>query len=195
MRKNAQHILEILKKSHDLTLTEIQRSAEIEHKPVALYHLNKLVNEGKIIRKENLYNFFSDEKKEFVDLPYYGEAQAGRNGRFKEGDDPEYFMPIPTNKLVEKPENLFLMKVVGNSMEPTIKEESIVMFKWLSAGEDIRDDEIILCSVNNGELKIKRFKNMKTYGLLLSDNKDEYEPIPINDHNFHSIGKMVNILR
>jgi len=100
---------------------------------------------------------------------------------------------MPTQFLSEKEEDLFFMKAKGNSMEPDIMDGDLLLFKWDEDMNSIQDNQIILCSLNN-ELKVKRFKKLKTYGLLISDNKEEYEPIKIDGNDeTKMIGKLIKM--
>lgn len=76
MMDTSKKILNVLKKSSGLTLTQIKNKTKMNHKPVIFYHLNKLMNEGKIIKKNKIYLFLSDIKQEFIELPYYGKVRG-----------------------------------------------------------------------------------------------------------------------
>lgn len=190
----SEKIFTIIRDSKGLSLTEIQKKAQMQHKPVVLYHLDKLINNGRIIKENKIYTFLSEKEQKFIQLPYYGKAQAGNDAVIRENDNPESYIPIRSADVPGNPKDLFLMHVKGDSMEPSLSEDQLIVFKWCRDIHEVKDGEVIVCRVNEGELKIKRFKNMKIYGILLSDNKEKYEPIIVNDENFKMIGKMVKVL-
>ena len=91
-----------------------------------------------------------------------------------------------------------LVSVLGDSMDPTLKDKDLVMFKKITPSETIKDNDIVFVRVDTGTesgFKIKRFKRMNdNYIALLSDNKN-FPPIIIDENtDFEIKGKFVSIV-
>lgn len=70
-------------------------------------------------------------------------------------------------KYLSKPDSTFLIKVVGNSMYPTLQVGDILIVK---SDIEFRDNLIGIVSVNNTDFTVKRLD--KTQNILIADNKD-----------------------
>ena len=191
---NPESILNLLKHADSKTLTQIMMSLGSDvPKSKILYHLKKLLEQGKIIRDGFKYRFYGEQHLDFIKIPCYGIAQAGPNARFND-DKVEYYVAVPPLFLHGcDPKDLFIMELAGDSMEPTLHEKNLILFKYYKNSLAV-DNDIVLCKVHNEELKVKRFKNLGTYGLLCSDNYKKYPPITINEDTDHIIGKMVSVI-
>lgn len=195
-RINQEEILDYLKNNGCRTLTEIKNHIDKNiQKPVVLYHLKKLIDMGKIIKNsDKTYQYYSGQNVQLIKIPCYGEAKAGTDAKIKYNEDPDYFVAVPPSSLRGyNPKDLFIMQVSGNSMEPTLYDNSFVVFKK-EFGNIPKDNDIVLYKVNNEELKIKRFKNMGTCAILWSDNFKNYSPIEINEEYDYYLGRMISII-
>ncbi|MFV0291420.1 MAG: LexA family protein [Mangrovibacterium sp.] len=74
-----------------------------------------------------------------------------------------------------KPNNTFLVKVVGNSMYPTLIMGDILIVK---SDKTIQNNEIGILSVNNTDFTVKRLDKSKNQ--LVADNV-EYDNIVLNE--------------
>ena len=191
-------ILALLQGGKDLTLTQIQEQIGKldKDKPMVLYHLRGLVGLGKIRKNEDkTYSFIDVAGVKTLNIEYIGEAKAGVNDKFHDDSAPKEYIPVAVSMISHSPEDLLLVKVSGDSMAPTFNEGNLLMFKKIKEG-DIIDSKIIVCRVDGG-LKIKRYKDMGNYGLLLSDNYNqehpENHPIVIDGiKDFQPLGRYVS---
>jgi SOS-response transcriptional repressor LexA len=175
-------ILQIIEKNSKLSLSQIAAELGLSSVGNIHAHVKKLVDGG-YIRKEGRSLFLTDKTdKKFFHIPYFGYAQAGNDGLFG-NEDPLDYIPMPSQLLRAKEDDLFFMKVKGDSMEPTLTEEELVLFEFFKGSpEDIKKDDVVLCKIND-ELKIKRYVINSEYGLLKSDNKEKYEPIKFDEND------------
>ena len=87
-------------------------------------------------------------------------------------------------------ENIFAVNVVGDSMEPTIKDGSIIICKKTL---DVKSGEIGAFFVDE-QAYVKRLKITKNYVALVSDNPN-YSPIYIGPgENLSVVGKVIKVL-
>ncbi|MFS0945607.1 MULTISPECIES: LexA family protein [Enterococcus] len=86
---------------------------------------------------------------------------------------------------------LFFLKTKGDSMVPTVPENSYVL---LRKQEDVEDGEIAAVIINgDNEATLKRVKRQNGIVMLIADNKD-YSPILITPENpARIIGKAVKV--
>ncbi|MGF2198651.1 LexA family protein [Enterococcus casseliflavus] len=86
---------------------------------------------------------------------------------------------------------LFFLKTKGDSMVPTVPENSYVL---LRKQEDVEDREIAAVIINgDNEATLKRVKRQNGIVMLIADNKD-YSPILITPENpARIIGKAVKV--
>jgi SOS-response transcriptional repressor LexA len=196
-------ILSILQEKESLTLTQIQNSIDEDkkNKPLVLYHLRHLVNNGNVRRNEDkTYTFISENKIKTINITYFGEAKAGANDVFRDENATFRKIPVAVNMISHDPKDLLLVKVSGSSMEPTFQDGNLLMFRKIASDRynSILDNQIIFCRINDG-FKIKRYKNMGNYGLLLSDNYNQKHPdnhpIVLDDIiDFEPLGRYISTI-
>lgn len=119
-------------------------------------------------------------------IPLFERISAGL-GAFTDNDIEDYIMLPGLNNTNQ---NLFAVNVVGDSMEPTIKDGSIIICKKTL---DIKNGEIGAFFIDE-QAFVKRLKITKTYIALVSDNPN-YSPIYIGPgENFNVVGKVIKVL-
>ena len=95
-------------------------------------------------------------------------------------------MPTPT-------QDLFFIKAKGDSMEPTISDGDMLMFRKTNQLPSV--GSVVLCRRDDG-LKIKRLGQYNTENgpayRLVSDNKAKYEPFPA-DESVQILAKLVRM--
>lgn len=86
---------------------------------------------------------------------------------------------------------LFYLRAKGQSMEPTIKDESLVLIRQQP---DVEDGEIAaVLFTDDNEATLKRIKRAGPTVILMPDNR-EYEPIIASDNNpVRILGKAVRV--
>ncbi|MGY0266767.1 LexA family protein [Limosilactobacillus fermentum] len=86
---------------------------------------------------------------------------------------------------------LFYLRAKGQSMEPTIKDGSLVLIRQQS---DVEDGEIAaILFVDDDEATLKRIKRAGPTVILMPDNR-KYDPIVVDqDHPARILGKAVRV--
>lgn len=102
----------------------------------------------------------------------------------------EGYQLLPSNLLSYK-KDLFILKCKGDSMQPTIKNGSLVV---IHQQPFVEDNEIAAVLIND-EATLKRIKHSDDgHIILIPDNRD-YNPIILDQKNDNRIiGKAINIL-
>lgn len=123
---------------------------------------------------------------EFGDsIPVFERISAGR-GAFADEEISDYLV-IPG---LRNNGNIFAVNVVGDSMEPTIKDGSIIICKRET---ELRNGDIGAFFVDD-EAYVKRLKLTKSHACLISDNPN-YTPIYIGPgENLRVVGKVIKVL-
>jgi len=131
-------------------------------------------------------------KENMVLLPLIGRVGAGYP---QDRGDIEILAYIEIPKIPrENPKNLFAVKVVGDSMYPTLQEDDIVIAKhFIGHASEIKNNKIVIVANEWGELYIKRLIKTKNELLLTSDNP-AYPPIQPNDY-YRIIGIAIQLIR
>ena len=157
--------------------------AAIERTPqVILDTLNELEEELKLKTKNNMQDFLGNSENA---IPLFERISAGP-GAFSDDEITDYIV-LPGLK---NSSSLFAVNVVGDSMEPTIKDGSIIICK---KNIEIRNGEIGAFFIAD-QAYVKRLKSTKNYIALISDNPN-YAPIYIGPgENFHAVGKVIKVL-
>lgn len=161
---------------------EFKYLAAIERTPtLILEELKKLEKQKDATPKVNV-----SELKDLDNyIPLYSGISAGI-GVFTE-EAPVDFISIPGVRNVE---TLFAVNVKGDSMEPTIKNSSIILCR---KGVEVRNGEIGAFIVNE-ESYVKRLKVTGNYIALISDNPN-YQPIYIGPgEEFSVVGKVLKVI-
>lgn len=142
-----------------------------------------------ILKKINALN--KELKANYIDavpdnsIPLFERISAGV-GTFTDENICDHIV-IPGIKNIE---NVFAVNVKGDSMEPTIKNGSIIICK---KEIEIRNGEIGAFFVNE-EAFVKRIKVSNGYVALISDNPN-YPPIYIGPgEDFKVVGKVIKVI-
>lgn len=168
---------------------------------VVLHHLNQLEKKG-IIREDS-----SQERKYILlDEPilavtyinlYSCTAECGPNG-FLGSDTILERIPLPTRTFgITNPDDFFLIKARGDSMEPMIKEGDLVLAK---VQQEIPSNGSIAVVVHNGMPKIKiiseeNINGQRAYCLeSLNSNKFPREFIDDEAEGLRIVGIVKNII-
>ena len=162
--------------------TEFKYLAAIERTPaIILEELEKLAKLREKVPKLNVTNLKDSENY----IPLYSRISAGI-GVFTD-DEPVDYISIPGVRNIE---TLFAVNVKGDSMEPTIKNSSIILCR---KGVEVRNGEIGAFIVNE-ESYVKRLKITGNYIALISDNPN-YQPIYIGPgEEFNVVGKVLKVV-
>lgn len=165
-------------KQHMLYLAAVERTPK-----VILDTLTELKKEIAKKDKNSMQDFFEDNKNA---VPLFERISAGP-GAFTDEDITDYIV-LPGIRNTGK--NIFAVNVVGDSMEPTIKDGSIIICK---KGVELRNGDIGAFFVDE-QAYVKRLKITKNYIALVSDNPN-YAPIYIApEEHFKVVGKVIKVL-
>ena len=172
-------IIEKMAKELLLSSEETERFkylAALERTPnIILEKLNKL--------QENKGNSSFVETNTLI--PLFSRISAGV-GAITD-DEPEDYILLPQ---IKNYKNIFAVNVYGDSMEPTIKDHSVIL---CNATKELHDGEVGAFVVN-GESYVKRIKKNKDFIVLLSDNPN-YNPIYVAPYDdFKIVGKVTKVI-
>ena len=144
--------------------------------------LKEIISENSNIKEPQ--NFIESKIKSYV----YNNVSAG-NGKYLY-DKEEIEVEIP--EIIKSSSDIIYFRVSGNSMEPDIKNGSLVMVKKGEIPENGKEGVFVL----EGEWFVKVFRKTENMVILSSLNKD-YKNIEIDvkkDFEFSCIGKVIGVL-
>lgn len=96
---------------------------------------------------------------------------------------------IPSD-FVSETKNLFFLRCQGDSMQPTIKNGSLVLVHKQPC---VEDNEVAAVLIND-QATLKRIKHLDNQILLMPDNKD-YSPIILKQHDDNRVlGKAIQVI-
>lgn len=201
MKSFAEKLRECISKSTSIDTVILAKAINVSQSSVSQWQLGqKTPSKNNMKKLANFFNvpieyFLNDEleiipktsniiKKDSDDtiyVPFFkdGAVSAGKGNEIAELGDCD-FLPFKPEDLrlmfgVSPNAKLGIIPCLGNSMEPTITESSLVVFQFAS---DVIEGSVYVCRYNN-ELLVKRIKKRPKLSLI-SDNK-EYEPIFITE--------------
>lgn len=143
---------------------------------------------GNSTNKQNQNNLLD---KLFL-IPIVGKVPAGEP--LLAEDNIEGYLPIdPMMYNLSSPDNLFFLKVVGESMNNIVPNGSFVLVRKQDSAED---GDVIVAIVNgDDEATLKRFKQLESSFVMLEPDSTfpEYTPRIVNlrDTEFKIIGKVI----
>lgn len=185
-------ILELVKQNPQITLAELAKEVGLKSVSTVHVHIRKLIKENFLERKGHSLISTNRAMDEFTPIPFYGFAQCGDTDIFAEENVVDY-VNMPTKFLPTPTQDLFFMRAKGDSMEPTISDGDMLMFRKTSELPPV--GSVVLCRRVDG-LKIKRLGQYNTENgpayRLVSDNKAKYEPFPAVD-SVEILGKLVRM--
>ena len=144
---------------------------------------------------EKIANYFRIEKSDLIEnkekqindkqaFPVLGIVKAGYNYLAQEN----WISYISIDKKVPDPENYFALKVTGDSMQPVLYEDDIVI---VHKQEDIESGQVGIILIDNDEATIKKVIKHNDYIELIAFNS-YYPPKKLDKNSkFKIIGKVV----
>ncbi len=156
--------------------------AAIERTPdIILNELKRLSDEKELSKRRVIKDISNNNTL----IPLFSRISAGIG--LVTDEEPVDFISLPG---IRNSDNVFAINVKGDSMEPTIKNQSIILCRQ---GEELKDGEVGAFLVN-GESFVKRIKVTKNFFALLSDNPN-YQPIYVYpEDEFKIIGKVLKVI-
>lgn len=181
----SEEVLDSLVKVLLLTPSEgekLKYLAAIERTPEIILNELKRLSDEKELSKRRVIKDISNNN---TLIPLFSRISAGVGVITDE--EPTDFISLPG---IRNADNVFAINVKGDSMEPTIKNQSIILCRQ---GEELKDGEVGAFLVN-GESFVKRIKVTKNFFALLSDNPN-YRPIYVYpEDEFKVIGKVLKVI-
>jgi SOS-response transcriptional repressor LexA len=192
----------IKKKNGDLSSFSLRNIGEIvgvgKNPQTVAYHLGKLEDRG-IIREdasvEKKYSLLDSPAPDMAYINLYScTGECGPEGVLGE-DSIIGRIPLPTKTFgITNPEDFFLIKARGDSMEPTIRENDLVLAKKFQADPP---DESIAVIVHEEMPKIKKISHINKGYLLKSLNEASHKDVYVNDETegLRVVGLVKGIIR
>ncbi len=186
----SEEVLEKIAKGLELDTRETENLkylAAIERTPdIIMEELSRMRSEMKSLKENAGSNTsLSESFLNLSSIPVYERVSAG-TGALNDGEITDY-LSIPG---IKNPGETFGVNVWGDSMEPTIKDGSIIICR---KDVEIRNGEIGAFLVDD-EAYVKRLKITESYIALISDNPN-YPPIFIGPgEKLVAVGKVIKVL-
>lgn len=164
-----------VRKPTALTLKELARVYNIDY--IDLYEKAGYID---LAENEKLKDFVSDNKQAF---PLLGTVKAGYNCLASEN----IIGYVSIDKQLSDPENYFALKVIGDSMQPVLFEDDIVI---VHKQNDIESGQVGIILIDGEEATIKKIIKHEDHIELIAFNS--YYPIKklTKDIDFKIIGKV-----
>jgi len=161
-------IFYLYKNNKKINFRDIAQKLEISlgtvHKDV-----QKLINKKFLEKQGNTIYAIKDLDKECIDIPYYGEVQAGTTNRLVD-DTPEKNIPISKDLIFGNTKNLFLVKAEGNSMEPNIKEGAMLLCEWNKKDVKSLNGKVVIVITELDGVKVKKLDLKQKAFVSFNDN-------------------------
>jgi SOS-response transcriptional repressor LexA len=147
--------------------------------------LQKHIAELETILQNESRNRFSKTASFANIIPVFPRISAGLGALAEE--EPMDYISIPGIRNADK---LFAVRVSGDSMEPTIRDASLILCRQC---QELNNNEIGAFVVNEDAF-VKRLKVTDNYVALISDNPN-YKPIYIGPgENFKIVGRVIKVI-
>lgn len=178
LHKKQIELLRLLAENIDnpMTVREMQNILELSSPSLVQHHIMQLEKRKFIKRNPNNprdYKILNDPEKLVSYVNLYGSAQCGPNGTLLSGE-PIDRMALSPKMISFNIENAFMVKAVGDSMEPNIHEGDFIIAEESNVANDV---DIVVCTLDE-VVMIKRIHTKN--GILVSLNQT-YEPIIIKE--------------
>lgn len=140
--------------------------------------LDYLLNENIDISTQD--NNYSDKQS----LALLGTVKAGYNRLISEN----IIGYVSIDKKINDIENCYALKVIGNSMEPVLYEDDIII---VHKQNSVENGQVGIVLLDNDEVTVKKIIKYENYIELVAFNS-YYPPIKLtNNDNFKIIGKVI----
>jgi repressor LexA len=197
----------IQNQGHAPSLSELQKSLlangmNAKSKRSVVQYLEALESKGYISRsseERGIKIYGMQESENFMDLPIYGEANAGAALVFAE-ENIQGFIKV-SKKLLKSTQNIFALKISGDSMNQCqldnkyIEDGDFVVVDKTAQGA--RNNDIILAIVD-GCATIKKFTQTLFGEIILMPHSSNphHQPIYIHESDsFFINGRVINVLK
>ncbi len=147
---------------------------------------------------QTIGNFFSNikNKKETIAVDMLDTTACCGNGieNFAENVNGKWLMPLADFRQITMtaPDNIKLLKVRGDSMEPTLKEGDWVLVDITHVAPD--SDGMFLLRMSTG-LAVKRLQGGITQDVIVKSDNPKYDNITANIGEIRILGKVIYTLK
>ncbi|GAB3005207.1 transcriptional repressor LexA [Cyclobacterium sediminis] len=181
LHKTQEKILSMLTSNLEgaLTIRRLKEVLELSSTSLVHHHIAQLEKKGYLKRNPNnradfqvLFN--PEAPVTFINL--YGLAKCGPNGILLSGD-PIDRIPLPSSLIKFPIEDAFLVKAIGDSMEPEIKSNDLIIAKKQRV---FNNGDIVICTYNEQTI-IKKIRCLESERIMLESLNSEYDPIILNN--------------
>ncbi|MFC1638832.1 LexA family protein [Patescibacteria group bacterium] len=170
------------------------------------YHLDQLIDSGHLIKDEETEDISRAKKGDpngaFIAVPILGEANAGPATIFAD-EVPKGFLHLSRKYGGKNPEGLFVVEVVGSSMNlaeingKRIEDGDLVL---IDSKDIIPKDRDYVLSVIGGLANVKEYREDRENNqiVLVSRSTEEITPIfihPEEDSDYVINGKVVDVFK
>ncbi len=191
LHPNQKAILELLKTGESLSYQDIAERIGVSSRNTISHHINQLEDKGYLRRNPanpSDFRILKDPADDITYLNLYGMAQCGPQGFLAEENVVER-IPFST-KAFGVDQNAFLMKARGDSMEPEIYENDLVLI--IPTQEIIPGKPALV--VHNDMPKIKKLIASGNKIILNSINPN-YQDEKINANDITIVGQVKSIIK
>lgn len=197
--------IKLLREKYSLSQKELAQRANLSEGSISLYENESRKPSYEVLLKlSEIFNCSidyivgkeDDKQNDILDnlfiIPIVGRVPAGEPLLAEENITG--YLPIdPMMYHLTSPENLFFLKVVGESMNNVVPDGSFVLLKKQEYAET---GDVVVALVNgDNEATLKRFKQLENDFVMLEPDSTipEYTPRIINlrDTDFKIIGKVI----
>lgn len=179
LHQNQVKLLKYLKKVdslEDLSLWQIARDTGLNNAQTVSHHLKQLEKYGYLRRSlhnPNQFEILKDPIEDVIYVNQYGFAQCGHESEFMSDDNLIESIPLPTKLFgLTDPKTAFLVQAKGESMQPYIKENDLVLFK---RQDDISGSGDVALVLDDGMPKIKRLAKKEGKGYTMMSINPKFE--------------------
>ena len=186
-----QHILGLVKdfaaeRGYPPTVRELCRLAKLKSPDTVQYHLDLLRSKGFLASAAGKQRTLHVESSDRIAMiPVLGRVPAGPAvGAYP---DAEGHVPVTVER--GNIDDLFALRIKGDSMEPTLFNRDTVVVRWQQTASH---GDIVVVRFDDDEATVKRLK-MRVSGPLLVPDNTKYPPFPLG--NGEITGKVISLIR
>ncbi len=181
LHKTQEKLLGLLTHNIDspLSMRQLQEELDLSSPSLVHHHINQLEKKGFLKRNPNNsadYQILTTAEEPITFLNLYGSAKCGPEGTVLSGS-PISRIPLSSSLISFSVDQAFLVKADGDSMNPEIRNEDLVVAKKQNTAEN---GEIVVCSLD-GEVRIKKFRKVTNEVYMLESINIDYDPIVVEE--------------
>jgi len=177
LHKTQENLLKLLTDNIDspLSIRDLRAALDLSSPSLVHHHIGQLEKKGFLKRNPSNpsdYQILTSPEEPIAFLNLYGSAKCGPDGTILSGN-PIDRIPLPSSLISFSIDQAFLVKAVGESMSPEIKNEDLIIAKK----QQIADDgKVVICTLE-GEVRIKKFRRISKDLCMLESINPEFDPI------------------